>query len=152
MSQRNSMKCFGCKENGHLVCDCPRKAAQTDKRVESNAANEGVGVAWNEMTVDAEVPGPSVARAVDTEQNNEVIPNKLTVTSVKELLVVGKNPVEGDPEIDSMVESEDGYNVVDSGEQMLIDQHLGGSVLELDDYSFKAPQKRKSMERHLVSQ
>ncbi len=100
------------------------------------------------MTVDAEILGPSVARAVDTEQNNEVIPTKLTVTSVKELLVVGKNPVEGDPEIDSMVESEDGYTVVDSGEQMLIDQHLGGSVLELDDYSFKAPQKRKSMERH----
>lgn len=74
------------------------------------------------MTVDTEVPGPSVARAVDTEQNNEGVPTKLTVTSMKELLVVGKNPIEGDPKIDSMVESEDVYNVVDSGEQMLIDR------------------------------
>ncbi len=134
-------------ENEKSLKESGPETEKTEKRVESNGANESVGVARNEMTVDAEVPGPGVARAIDTEQNDVVIPT-ITVTSVKELLVVGKNPIEGDPKIDSMVESEEGYNVVDSGEKMLIDQHLGGSVLELDDYSFKAPQKRKSMERH----
>ncbi len=29
----NSMKCFGCKENGHLVCDCPRKVDLKMKKV-----------------------------------------------------------------------------------------------------------------------
>lgn len=58
-STTNIMKCFGCGENGHLVCACSKKGNDRNKLivVTDNVQNDIAAVA-------AEMPGPSTALAV----------------------------------------------------------------------------------------
>lgn len=152
----NTMKCFGCGENGHLVRDCPRKV---DNKIAETSADTAVTRELQNETpaVDAERPGTSGVRApaalIDVEKNKNEMTTVKSVESADLAVVEDKENetlVESGEIITTRtIESEEFNSVIDFDEQNAMNVDIEGSVLELEDYSFKTPQKRKLEKRNV---
>lgn len=141
----NTMKCFGCGENGHLARDCPRK----DKTGEADeTVAEGLGAEnLQNVTpvVDEGRPGPSVCVPSRIEKNE-----KTTVES--EILTIVADKENGEETIVQQIESEEDNGLEEASKQFEMSLEAEASGFEMEDYSFKAPQKRKSKKRHVGKQ
>lgn len=140
----NTMKCFGCGENGHLIRGCP-------KRVETATAqtvvSENVAEVQNDVAaVDDEMPGPSRAPvgAESVKNGAEFLEGKMVEkdrTAATEIEKV-RSSLRTEQTIGGSDESEGG----NSEDEAVVNPEDEGSLLGDEGCFFKIPQKRKLME------
>jgi len=141
----NTMRCFGCGENGHLIRGCPKREENVNKTSLTVASESVIEVQKEIATVVEEMPGPSrasvapevVEKVSEIVENSEIV-EKGSVAGTREEEVVRSQRT--DQAVD---DSEDGSN---SEEEAMVNPEDGDSVLGDEECLFKIPRKRKLLE------
>lgn len=128
----NTMRCFGCGENGHLIRACPKREDNPNKTA-STVASENVTEVQGEIaTIVEEMPGPSRVSVVPTmvESVSETIEKEV----VEEVSVAEEEEVISSQRIEQAeCDSDDGSN---SEDEARVNPEDGGSVLEDEECFF----------------
>lgn len=135
----NTMRCFGCSENGHCIRGCPKREENINKTASTVASGNVIEVQEEIATVVEEMPGTSTA---------SVAPKKAEkVSEILEKEIVGKVSVAvaGEEEVivsqrieQAGCDSDDGSN---SEDEAMINPEDRGSVLGDGECFFKPPKK-----------
>lgn len=129
----NNMKCFSCGEMGHLIRACPNRVDKPNEvsPVVSDVNNANTEDNQNAVVpiTDGEVPGPSsalVEKAVAVEPVDRSVDNEDMIVTVAE--------------VESKLDNADAV-----GERFVHRESV--TLSELDDCTFKTPQKRRLEQR-----
>lgn len=141
----NTMRCFGCGENGHLIRGCPKREENVNKTA-LTVASESANEVQNEIaTVVEEMPGPSRASVAPkvVEKVSEIVENSEIVGKVGVAAAGEKEGICSQRIEQAVVDSDDGSN---SEDEAMVNPEDGDSVLGDEECLFKIPQKRKLLE------
>lgn len=149
----NTMRCYACGDNGHLIRACPKKVNEPNVSVSDNVTE--VQNVIRER--DAEMPGPSKA-PVAVLENTHNSPESLESSNVVKngLITDGAETIKNSS-VEKEIECESDESESSNGENKdmaieLVNPLIDAPVLGDEGCFFKTPQKRKLITCHTDKQ